>query len=296
MNIDELRRRVLDMYLTTPCWRCPEQNYEIAAIVAANGVIQFKLRCTTCHRISGGAIARFKLTETERGTVETIRSNINPNNACSHCGEWTRGVELHHWAPFGQFTDSDNWPTSFLCIDCHRKWHETMNGYKWIKYDSVTPSSSPPRMPNVTRPGPTVEQMWAALKSPPLTKWPAAFNADRRPLKVGITNDIKSRMPDAAWDIPNEVGKWVKHPLYIRNMIAGGTRIDLDGQPAGEVTLEQREHAWDQLKKLRELINTAIAVRKNGDSYRTGLTVEEEQEELQRALPLQPFQKVEAGA
>jgi hypothetical protein len=46
---------------------------------------------------------------------------------CEHCGR-VDGVELHHWAPRGQFEDFDTWPTGWLCRACHRRWHEKMTG------------------------------------------------------------------------------------------------------------------------------------------------------------------------
>jgi len=44
---------------------------------------------------------------------------------CAHCGSQD-GTELHHWAPRHLFDDSDRWPTSPLCRDCHRLWHATV--------------------------------------------------------------------------------------------------------------------------------------------------------------------------
>jgi hypothetical protein len=45
---------------------------------------------------------------------------------CDACGQ-IGDVELHHWAPRAIFgVLSDAWPTSLLCVECHRKWHVVM--------------------------------------------------------------------------------------------------------------------------------------------------------------------------
>ena len=59
-------------------------------------------------------------------------------------------------------------------------------------------------------------------------RWPAAFNDARRPLKLGIHRDMGIGHSDA-------IRRWTAHPRYLRNSIAGGQRIDLDGNPAGEI-------------------------------------------------------------
>ena len=46
---------------------------------------------------------------------------------CVKCGK--SGAELHHWAPkaiFGK-DEAEQWPTDYLCLECHTFWHDTIN-------------------------------------------------------------------------------------------------------------------------------------------------------------------------
>jgi ProP effector len=79
-----------------------------------------------------------------------------------------------------------------------------------------------------------------------LAEWfPAAssvYEARRRPLKVGIHLDILERTAGAIE--PKELSRALRfytgNPAYLqRSTRPGAVRIDLDGQPAGEVTREQ---------------------------------------------------------
>ena len=46
---------------------------------------------------------------------------------CSVQGCGARGAENHHWAPREAFgADADLWPTDYLCVPHHDRWHETM--------------------------------------------------------------------------------------------------------------------------------------------------------------------------
>jgi hypothetical protein len=45
------------------------------------------------------------------------------HECCEVCGSFT-AVQYHHWAPWYLFgADANDWPTSFLCALCHRRWH-----------------------------------------------------------------------------------------------------------------------------------------------------------------------------
>ncbi len=42
--------------------------------------------------------------------------------SCEVCGK--EGAENHHWAPYALFGgESEKWPRSYLCQECHSKWH-----------------------------------------------------------------------------------------------------------------------------------------------------------------------------
>lgn len=56
-----------------------------------------------------------------------VEAIYTPEEAiCARCGNLAE--HLHHWAPFELFDDADLWPTSTLCGDCHRRWHQVING------------------------------------------------------------------------------------------------------------------------------------------------------------------------
>ena len=78
-------------------------------------------------------------------------------------------------------------------------------------------------------------------------RWPAAFNDARRPLKLGIHRDMGIGHSDA-------IRRWTAHPRYLRNSIAGGQRIDLDGNPAGEIAEVSKAYSWEKLLMVRDEI------------------------------------------
>ena len=73
-------------------------------------------------------------------------------------------------------------------------------------------------------------------------RFPAAFMPKRcdakRPLKVGIHRDVVARMKDFPRRIIQlAINDYCSGPKYTRAMTAGAQRVDLDGNPAGKVTL-----------------------------------------------------------
>jgi ribosomal protein L37AE/L43A len=55
---------------------------------------------------------------------------------CRVCG--ARGTELHHWAPRHLFgSESDLWPTDYLCVGCHRRWHHLVERTPLAKMDTL---------------------------------------------------------------------------------------------------------------------------------------------------------------
>ena len=61
-------------------------------------------------------------------TIDNVCVRDNVTSGTPPCGKClsTEGVEVHHWAPAAIFPDSDEWPVSYLCKDCHTKWHNAM--------------------------------------------------------------------------------------------------------------------------------------------------------------------------
>lgn len=75
----------------------------------------------------------------------------------------------------------------------------------------------------------------------------AVFERRRRPLKIGIHQDIIA----ATGFAPNELGRALRRYTQadgnLAKLKAGAARIDLDGQPAGLVTAAEAEQATQAL-------------------------------------------------
>jgi sRNA-binding protein len=92
------------------------------------------------------------------------------------------------------------------------------------------------------------------------TRFPAAFNDARKPLKLGINEDL-----NLPWGDP-VLAEWTRHATYLRNVLApGAVRVDLQGHAVSEVGPLERRYAWDRLMFLRaELAGIAATVRAQG--------------------------------
>lgn len=72
---------------------------------------------------------------------------------------------------------------------------------------------------------------------------------DGRPLAIGIHKAIRERMPDVAPEpLRQALRMHTGSTKYLKVLSHGQERFDLDGNPAGEVTAEQRQQALDTLK------------------------------------------------
>lgn len=65
-----------------------------------------------------------KLPTDIRDKLPVVADYRGNNPDCARCG--ASGTELHHWAPRHLFEDADQWPTSYLCNNCHKLWHDTI--------------------------------------------------------------------------------------------------------------------------------------------------------------------------
>lgn len=55
--------------------------------------------------------------------IKESTNNDNYKYICYVCNS-TNGIQKHHFAPKNLFgKDCNKWPTAYLCIDCHFKWH-----------------------------------------------------------------------------------------------------------------------------------------------------------------------------
>lgn len=106
---------------------CPhDQGEEYAATQLSSGNLHPFTRCRVCHHRLQGV----KLRDLPSGIALPLhRSHLGKNPPCERCGQ--PNTELHHWAPGATFEDSASWPTSWLCAECHRQWHQRMTGYRW---------------------------------------------------------------------------------------------------------------------------------------------------------------------
>src|SRR5262245_58633476 len=73
----------------------------------------------------------------------------------------------------------------------------------------------------------------------------SVYEGRRRPLKIGIHNDILAAVDGAI--TPLELGKalgiYCSNRAYLGHTRKGAWRLDLDGKPAGTVTADEEAHA-----------------------------------------------------
>ncbi|RWA79633.1 MAG: prop expression regulator, partial [Mesorhizobium sp.] len=69
-------------------------------------------------------------------------------------------------------------------------------------------------------------------------KWPAAFNPKApKPLRIGIHHDIRVLDGELSDDELRRVLRaYTSMPRYLARLNSGAVRVDLDGEPAGEVS------------------------------------------------------------
>ena len=74
--------------------------------------------------------------------------------------------------------------------------------------------------------------------------YPHCFDRmNRRPLKVGICEEVIAEHPELSRHrIKRLLKEYTQHELYWSTLKAGTPRIGLDGNVAGEVTLEDEQH------------------------------------------------------
>src|SRR6478736_8218713 len=82
--------------------------------------------------------------------------------------------------------------------------------------------------------------------------FPQAFVLEKyrphRPLKVGIAADIPARCPAVERRVLSVALRvYARRVMYLRSLVAGAARVDLDGTPAGEVTASDAEYAAARL-------------------------------------------------
>jgi ProP effector len=84
-------------------------------------------------------------------------------------------------------------------------------------------------------------------------RWPQCFaikGPRRRPLKIGITEDVFAALGETI-SLPklrHVLAAYCSNKKYRAHLVTGAVRIDLDGAPAGTVTAQQAQHAGRSTK------------------------------------------------
>ncbi len=85
--------------------------------------------------------------------------------------------------------------------------------------------------------------------------FPACFTAEGEalPLKIGIFQDISAHFADdetiSNTRLRQALRRYTASWRYLNCVKEGKTRVDLNGEPAGEITAEHAEHAQKQLEE-----------------------------------------------
>ena len=110
------------------CQKCGcKVNAELVRVITTSGSSQVYWNCLQHN----GAIDRprknIQHIKIRKHGIDIEKLPIIYDNSitvrCAVCG--TIGAELHHWSPRYLFGDEcEDWPTAFLCRDCHKTWHD----------------------------------------------------------------------------------------------------------------------------------------------------------------------------
>jgi ProP effector len=90
------------------------------------------------------------------------------------------------------------------------------------------------------------------------------------PLKVGIAADIPARCPAVERRVLSvALSAYARRVMYLKGLVAGATRVDLDGNPAGEVTARDAEYAAAKLAKILASREAAAVAAKGGERVKS---------------------------
>lgn len=82
--------------------------------------------------------------------------------------------------------------------------------------------------------------------------YPLTFSRENvKPLKIGIQEDLIADEKLARNRIKRALASYVRGIQYLKSMQVGADRVGLDGQPAGQVTEAEAEHAQAKLKQIQ---------------------------------------------
>lgn len=122
-----------------------------------------------------------------------------------------------------------------------------------------TPTEVPPAAPvEAGTPAPRPEPSVADTARLLAQHFPALFGAGQvKPIKLRIQADINSRAPGVFTKKALSIflQRHTTATAYLRALVAeGATRVDLDGQPAGEIAAEHRDAAGVELERRRAIV------------------------------------------
>ena len=87
------------------------------------------------------------------------------------------------------------------------------------------------------------------------------------PLKVGIAAAIPARCPAVERRVLKmALTAYTGRVMYLRGLVAGAARVDLDGNPAGEVTARDAEYAAAKLARILASREAAAVAAKGGEA------------------------------
>jgi len=86
-----------------------------------------------------------------------------------------------------------------------------------------------------------------------LEAYPKTFDRGNvRPLKIGIQEDLVADEKVSKNKIKRALASYVRSLNYYRSLREGADRIDINGEPAGQVTKEESDHAKEKLKEINK--------------------------------------------
>ena len=86
------------------------------------------------------------------------------------------------------------------------------------------------------------------------------------PLKVGIAAAIPARCPELEWRVLKmALTAYTGRVMYLRGLVEGTARVDLDGNPAGEVTARDADYAATKLARILASREAAAVAAKGGE-------------------------------
>ena len=111
-------------------------------------------------------------------------------------------------------------------------------------------------------------------------RFPHCFSAEgeARPLKIGIFQDLVDRVAGemnlSKTQLRSALRLYTSSWRYLYGVKSGATRVDLDGNPCGELDEQHVEHARKQLEEAKARVQAQRSLGRRG-SFHSGAAGEE---------------------